>query len=41
MEENLQDQGYRQKIIQEIRGNENNERSEKSLEEYDVFKGNI
>jgi len=41
MEQNLESQKYRQDLINEIKGSENNERMEKSLEDWDVFKGDI
>lgn len=41
MEAKLESQEYRLKIIEEIKGNENNERMEKSQQEWDVFSGNI
>ncbi len=41
MEAKLESQEYRLKIIQEIKGQEKNERMEKSQQDWDVFSGNI
>ena len=41
MEENLQNQGYRQALINEIKGQDNIERMEQSLRDCDVYKGDI
>ena len=41
MEEKLLNLNYRQQLIDEIKGSENNDRMEQSLRDCDVFKGNI
>jgi len=40
-EQRLESQEYRSKIIEEIKGTENSDRMESSLEDYDIFKGSI